>query len=1380
MSRPTESSRRFTIPPCNGVLPRRAGVVAVVATLLCIGLLGPSSAFAIFVRTPLRELPSTLGGKVVATGIAVDETDHLWVENNSESLAEFAPVYEGENKFLETLSSVTGHDLAIEFSGNDFLLLAKPPGNEGAIEVEDRSGTKVREWGQFSSGDAVAVDNAPNGLLEDPSACGSAPLSLSECFVYVTEQGENGGISKFNPRGEAEPFTFANSCSEAPECYVVGNKIRGLPGRPTGIFGSANIKGVAIAANGDIYAANGEMHTIDEYQPSGQFVQAFELDGSEVPRLSDFGEHIESVAIDPVSGHVLVSVTTGQTPEGSFGAIDEFDAATGKYVAQLTQAPGGGHLRRPSELSVDSRGNLYVVEEGEQDSHAGSVDVYDGGHFVPTVTLGPAGGRTAESARLSGAVDPEGFELTECEFEYVSEKQFEEEGFAHPGVAECEPRASGIPADNQLHSVSATVTGLRSGVAYRYLLVAHSAGELGGTGASGTRVFTIPAPPVVESMSASHISSAFVDLGAVIDPSGVPTSYHFEYLTAAAYRENGESFAGTQPATSAPVPDANIGSGGATGSEQESVEVHIGGLTAGSEYRFRAVARSECEALHNPGHQCVTTGATAAFTTLPEPQSGLPDNRAYELVTPAEKEGGSDMFAEEETDSEFFNAHSTGTPAQDGNGFILSTFSPFGAFPSSGESAYVFRRDPASARWTNISLASPSLGVQAIAARGLLFDPVDLSKVAFQDNVGSLLSEEGGYHVELLGPPGAPKPPCVGASGLEGALAAGCYLKLHEDPHYHLGDKEVETFVVGGSHDLNRLVLQSEEKNACTNPDTAAKEVKHGDVLCEWNGGFETLENSEMRPELHLVNELEGKAVSACGAEIGEGANQHNAVSANGTKVFFTAPGRFVTNSTKTKGLEGKEGCWNPVQEEFEHKPPRNAPQLYMHSQGETIKVSAPEAGVSVSSGEEFPARYVGASEDGSKVFFVSKTELTADDAGIHSAELYEYDTETAKLTRVTAGESGHDAGDVQAVYAVAAQGDAVYFTANGVLAANEGPGGSHAAPGGCGPATEGTCNLYRYQAATSTAAARISYVASVNTRDVAHTGSSQSLNPLGEDRRAYSTPDGRFLLFDTREDLTGYSTAGCRAYSEQCMELFRYDAQAAERGEPAVTCVSCATNGAPPVGNAKFDRSGMEGPSEGPAVGMSDNGEYVFFDSPMRLVPQAENHTLAVYEWHNGRIYLLSSPTDPAPSYFLGYSPYYTPSGTKVEGGNVFIGTHARLVPQDTNTVGDIYDARICEPVSPCIGPPVGETAQCEGGACQSPPAPSLVRTPSSMTFSGPGDPQPPGTTSSPSPRHLTKAQKLANAIKACRRDRSKRKRVMCERTAHKKYVPAKNGGHR
>ena len=103
------------------------------------------------------------------------------------------------------------------------------------------------------------------------------------------------------------------------------------------------------------------------------------------------------------------------------------------------------------------------------------------------------------------------------------------------------------------------------------------------------------------------------------------------------------------------------------------------------------------------------------------------------------------------------------------------------------------------------------------------------------------------------------------------------------------------------------------------------------------------------------------------------------------------------------------------------------------------------------------------------------------------------------------------------------------------------------------------------------------------------------------------------------------------------------------------------------------------------------------------------------VYEWHEGKLSLISTGQDPLNSYLLGASP---------DGSNVFFGTHARLVPADSAGGGNVYDARICTDSSPCIAAAPAQEGLCEGDACSHPaPAPNDA-TPTSLTFSGPGDP--------------------------------------------------------
>jgi hypothetical protein len=1385
----------------------RFGVVVVVCVAV---LVAPAPAGATFTRPFLREIAKAGSGPgsgpLVAGGVAVDGNDDLWVESAEKGLAEFGPAYPpSENAFLEVLSGMEEpkrlERLAIEDASERFYVLGET--NHGlsftTVVAYDRAGKVLEGWGSYE-GAVIAIDNSPVGSLEDPSACGSSPLAVNECYVYLGEKGGNGGLRRFSSKGEEEPF----EC-ETSECqkYIVGNEITGTPELAAGVFGVAGLDGgIAVDSSGDIYAT-GE-NAVYEYAPSGQFIQAFKLENREVPPVEGHIGGPKGIAVDPVSKHLVVGVdaVAGST---RVGAVDEFDTETGRFVAQITEAEGGGGLESPAGVALDSHGDVYVADKRGEEA---VVDVYGPGAFAPTLTLAATDSREPDSAVLSGSVNPgqhgnaSPAPVTECYFQYVSETIFDEslagkeEGFAKATKAACvEPDASEIPPEPEVaRAVHAKVNSLTAGVTYRYRLVAATeAAEKGGTAETASRAFTTPAAPEVLSTAASGVSASFADLDAQINPRGADTNYFFEYGLTASYGQD-------VPVHSEAAPHgASIGSGGATGGSLESVSQNVSDLAPGSEYHFRVVAENEAG---------TTDGPDETFVTLPEVAARLPDGRAYELVTPAEKEGGSDMFAENETSGEFKNETSTGTPSGAGDGFILETRSAFGAFPSAFFNMYVFQRDAAKGEWTYRSLASPLLGVQSIGGSGVaskskvVFDPVDLSRVGFTDGVGSEVGEEGTRTLELLGEPGGP------------------YTTLRADPPFHESEsasRRVETWVVGASRDLSHIVLDSNSNGVCPEPGGAGAKVEEGDVLCEWDGGgVDGAEGGEARPELRLVNVAPGsesKPASACGALLGDGelaGGAQHAVSADGATVFFTAP----RSAAREKQILSGAGC-----------PETGHPsQLYARvgvrsgaeTVHETLKVSAPDQGVFEEEGgkriapREYSAFYVGASADGSKVFFVSEAWLTPDHPETHDRELYECEIvlegeqPVCELTRVSAGVAGTEAmktgAGVDWVPAVAAEGADVYFTAFNVLA-NGGSREKHAAN-----SEDSAVNVYRYD----TTSGATSYLATVDTEDytdqercAAGADFGVALDFIGPCSEAdwYTTPNGEYLLFGASLPIHGYNEAehGCTQLlpfeanenDGRCSELYRYDVGAAERGEQSIVCVSCGPGNADAAGNAEFARSATVEAAASPPAGISANGAYVFFDSPAKLVAQADNDTLDVYEWEEqgtggcgvvgGCVRLISSPNDSFPSYFLGYSSYEYETGMHekrvVEGGNVFFGTHAQLVPQDSNAVGNIYDARICEPESPCIKPPPSPPTQCEGNTCQTPPTPAISQTPATRTL-GRNDNLtvgPPQVTK-PSAAEV-RARKLASALKVCHRDRKKARRVLCEKRAHRKYAPARKG---
>jgi hypothetical protein len=1349
-----------------------------ISAALCVGA---TLVFLAFAATParassrvfLREIKeATPGSALNPAGIAVDGKDDLWVEHRElrrnekgeeetlrETLAKFGPVSR-ENSFIEQLpatGSLEGPDylqhLAIEDGSEDFYVVSptRKNGGPGSVVVYNHEGKQLlREWEKalgepfgFVEG-TVTVDNAPLSV-EDPSGC-----ALGECSIYVTEQtGDTGGILKFDSAGHPVPFTYDGECETEKCAYVSGNEITGIPGRPTPLesFGYDDLKyGLAVDAKGDIYAPSNNPHAEFEYAPSGRFLRLFDLTSPEVPPVHEQPDEPSSVAVDPVTHHLLVGVYV--IVEGKpVGAIDEFEtegAQAGKFVAQITDKSGGEGLGGIKALSVDSKGDVYAVEEqviGESNRSPiirSAVVVYGPDVFPPVLTLTAATQRTGTGAQLSGTVNPNGFKLTECEFQYVPQTQFEAEKGAFTGVtpqetAACTPSFEAINNTGQLeapHEVTGDATGLTPGDTYHYRLVAHNEEPHDGVAETGSLAFTAPAAPGIVATSAANLSSTFADLHAQIKPNGAETSYHFEYDT----RPYGE---GEGPhGTSVPIPDQSLGLGGPTGGTVESVSNEIGPLTPGTTYYYRVVANNAqgvisegvCEGEAGPRPDC-------AFATLPAAVPGLPDGRAYELVTPATKEGGSDMFTEPGINGEITNTSNPIAPAESGEALLLETYSAFGPFPSAGHSAYVFRRDPEKGEWTYKSLADPSRGVQTL--NDTVFDPADLSRVGVNDLLGSPYTEEGAREESLLGEAGGP------------------YANLRPGPVFHeivAGKPESHetTQVAGGSRDLSHVVLESEAPAGQKNEGCPGAEgVLAGVALCESAGGESRLVN--VKPG------SESEPVSACGARLGfdaaTGGGAHQAVSSDGSRVFFTAPAPSrLTNGGETTGLS----CWKPTSvngNEF-GTPGGNPPQLYARIDAtSTLEISEPEAGVTEagSPGERpvlYPAVFVGASEDGREVFFMTETWLTKNHPQGHDLELYECEileefveeklVPKCALTRVSiptngAGEPEPSEGaNVSSVQAVASEGSAVYFLAYGALA----PGATKLEQkitkgNGIEVEESSPTNLYRYQPATAGAPAKTTYVAQAPRFTRATSGGCGALAPCDHESW-YTTPDGRYLLFASQAELTpNADNAGrrCAAVEQSevsfygCNVLYRYDTQAAEKHEQQIVCVSCNTVGVAPTGNALFTRSARNSDASGPVRAMSNNGEYVFFDTPTPLVPGVTNGSLNVYEWHDGTISLLNSGSEPGPSFFLGYSPYVTPGGKVVEGGNVFIGTHDRLVAADTNSVGNIYDARVCVAESPCIQPPPGETAQCEGASCQSTPVEPLDATPTSLSFSGPGD---------------------------------------------------------
>jgi hypothetical protein len=177
----------------------------------------------------------------------------------------------------------------------------------------------------------------------------------------------------------------------------------------------------------------------------------------------------------------------------------------------------------------------------------------------------------------------------------------------------------------------------------------------------------------------------------------------------------------------------------------------------------------------------------------------------------------------------------------------------------------------------------------------------------------------------------------------------------------------------------------------------------------------------------------------------------------------------------------------------------------------------------------------------------------------------------------------------------------------------------------------------------------------------------------------------------------------------------------------------------------------------------ISEDGRRVFFQTREPLLPADTNGRVDVYEWEDGRLYLISSGQSSSDSYLGDASP---------SGNDVFLVTRQSLVGQDIDANVDMYDVRVGGGLPsqfPRAAPP-----PCVGDVCYDPsPQTPSTTMPASAIFSGVGNLAPP-----PTPKPPTNAQKLAKALKACH-SRPRKRRAGCERAAHMRYGPRRKVGH-
>ncbi|MGH2834901.1 MAG: hypothetical protein ACRDKD_01740 [Solirubrobacteraceae bacterium] len=744
----------------------------------------------------------------------------------------------------------------------------------------------------------------------------------------------------------------------------------------------------------------------------------------------------------------------------------------------------------------------------------------------------------------------------------------------------------------------------------------------------------------------------------------------------------------------------------------------------------------------------------------------MPDGREWELVSPADKHG-----------AEIANEAVTQAAAS-GGALAFVTTAPTESGPPGFANLVQAVSRRSSSGWATGDISTPHEAAVGIGAGDYHF---------FDEGLEHAIANPGGAFVPLAASASEQTPYLRDVLSGEGLCATNCYTPLvtgcpaveaecrpavaeHADvpagtafgeegqcpPPEGTGSKKTACGpqALAATADLKHVILQS--RFALTH------DAPNREEIYEWSAG-----------SLVLVSVLpNGEAAAEKNAA--PGANKahvtRHAVSPDGARVVWSLGG--------------------------------NGNQLYLRdiAAGETVRLETPEPGASDAGADV--SKFQTASRDTRIVYFTDQRELTTDagpGTNLYRCELVVVaGKDSCSLVDLTPETGGVPGEPLQVVPGASEDGSWVYFVANGVLApgaqAGTCPSGGLLNP----PPTE-SCSLYVWHEGVTKLVATLS---AADGSDWNGSGDAAELEVM----TARVSPDGLRFAFMSQRPLTGYDNRDA-VTGERDEEAFVYDA-ATERA----VCVSCTPTGGRPTGVTYAEMKEPLGKFVWPGSqrlaatlpvwsgdGRSESGYYqprflgdsgrMFFNSPDALVPQDSNGTGDVYEFEPAGVGGCSSVADSGTTVFVaadeGCVSLISSGDSSQEsrfvdasesGGDVFFFTAAQLSGADGDRAFDLYDAHECTAGAPCYPSPPATAPPCDtGDSCKGAPTPqpSVFGAPASATFSGSGNPslKLKAGSGAVKPRGLTRAQKLARALKACHSKRKRRGRLRCDRRARRRY---------
>jgi hypothetical protein len=844
-----------------------------------------------------------------------------------------------------------------------------------------------------------------------------------------------------------------------------------------------------------------------------------------------------------------------------------------------------------------------------------------------------------------------------------------------------------------------------------YAFCVQATNGAGETAISTAQTFkTLAVKPTLSGEEARNVTAETADLSGKLNPNGTDTKYLFEY---------GES---TGYGTKTPEQDAGAGF------TETTVTAHLTGLAKNKTYHWRLVATSTAGTTTGPDHTFiypVTGTAEASCASLPEPErartekirvernsTSLPDCRAYELVTPPNKNDSLTTLV----------FPGVGTSVSRAGDRVIAPVvqcfdEPAGCVGARGNSGTPYAFERRLGGWSTHPLELPAMQFESTQPISAGIEDGD----AFYTAPLPGNTREGLYATDT-----------TGAFRLIGPLGENATFR--------------ELSAMIATADLSHIVYQT-----------------HNSVWPSFDGGgpaallYEYVGSGNARPSLVAVS--------------GEGPDSHDLIGVCKNELLKYLEALAEDGRTIYFEVERCPQGGTGINAGPEHAVP--ARELYARiDESHTVKISERAATgceeTSCTNSKPRDAEFQGASNTGERAYFTSTQKLIdgasedeSEDSAVNpgcyntkavgGCNLYESVCPSRcehpaerRLIDVSAGDSTGGGPRVQGVMAVPSDGSHVYFVAQGVLTTQANMEGQKA--------QDGADNLYVYDDAKPGQAAFIAQLGSPGSGEAAMWRSGIGF--------ANSTPEGRYLVFTSRQPLTKDVADG-----EGPKRVYRYDSQTGQMTRVSVGQDGYNDNGQKAEAEITSLGSGGGFPRTDPT--MSDDGSLIFFESPGALTSTAQEGNRNVYEWHSGQVALISDGRDTSGLVqFLGAS---------ATGEDAFFTSADSLVGEDTDTQRDIYDAHVCSVAKPCVPAAAGAPAPCKGEGCY-PSSPSSVGGAGggTLAYSGPGDLSAAAVKGSsvkgPTPAQL-RARRLARALKACRRLRGRARRSRCERAARRAF---------